>query len=149
VAIEVISDEKQSQGNAERVFAALQKAPGMQYVYNRLGTVFEKFFDGIPYTFEPHKHQALPDYIAEFMYRTSVIKLEPETGEAVRALVTPEDSTFGVPYDIDPGLELISREVTDNYVQRGTDGVPTKAKVVSVKGGGFDQGRRAGPTSRV
>lgn|SRR5512146_882085 len=136
-------------GEAAQVVARLKMPNGMCQVYNRLPKTFEKMFDGRPYKFEANSTMVLPQEIADFLYRTSVVLYEPETGQAVRALVTQEDPDFGVPYVADLGPELLSREVTDNYIQRGTNGVPTKARVVVVKGGGYDQGRPVSQINRV
>lgn len=136
-------------GKGEIAMALLRQTPGMQYVYNRLPIAFEKFFDGIPYKWQPNETFALPTDIAEFMYRTSVVSYEPVTGTAVRALVTPADNSFSVPYVAELGPELISRTVTDNYTQRGTGGLPTHAKIIAVKGGGYDQGRPIAVPSRL
>ena len=139
-------------GESQRVLAMLRegkRTTGQRFVYNRLPFKFEKFFDGRPFEFDAHEEVSLPVEIAEFMYRNSVIPYEPVTGEAVRALVTTEDEQYGVPYLNAIGPELLSREVSDNYIQRGTGGVPTTAKVVAVKGGGYDNGRPASGRSRL
>jgi hypothetical protein len=121
---------------------------GSEYIYNRLDHPFEKLFDGAVYEFDAHEQRLMPYDLAQFMYRTSVISFEPVTGQAVRALVTTEDPEYGVPYDKPLGLELMDRSVSDNYTQRGTDGVPTKVKILPVPGGGFDQGRRIEKAAR-
>lgn len=144
---EALTDAK-GQGQAEQAVAIMQTPPGSKWVYNRLNKSFEKFFDGIPYKFAAHAKMVLPEAIAEFLWRTSVVSYEPASGIAVRALVTPEDSDFGVPYVVELGPELMSREVNDNYIERGTGGVPTKAKIVTVAGGGYDGGRQIA-TARV
>jgi hypothetical protein len=71
------------------------------------------------------------------------------TGEAVRALVTTDDPKYGVPYVADLGPELLSREISDNYIQRGTGGLNTHAKVIAVRGGGYDNGKPASGRSRI
>ena len=150
--IEEMTPEKAKQAEAGKKVAPAIKAlapRGSEFIYNRLATTFEKFFDGFPYTFEPHETRLMPVDIANFMYRTSVISFEPVTGRETRALVTPEDEFFNVPYDQEIGPELIDRSVNDNYIQRGTDGVPTKAKTVKVPGGGFDGGRKVTTESRL
>ena len=121
----------------------------MRYVYNRLPHSFEKFFDGIPYKWEANEELVLPDEIAQFMYRTSIVSYEPVTGEAIRALVTTEDEKYGVPYVAELGPELLSREVTDNYIQRGTGGLSTKAKIIAVKGSGYMDGKKVAFNSRL
>lgn len=142
--------EKKDAGEAKHAPALLKKAPqGSEFVFNRLNKKFEKLFDGFPYVFEPLEERLMPKAIAEFMYRGSVIKYEPVTGREIRALVTPDDPDYGQPYEEDLGIELLDRSVNDNYTQRGTNGVPTKAKTVEVKGGGYDQGRKVTTGSRL
>jgi hypothetical protein len=145
---EELTDAK-TQGAAEQAVATMQTPPGSKWVYNRLNQPFEKFFDGIPYKFQAHAKMVLPDAVAEFMWRTSVVSYEPASGLAVRALVVPEDTDFGVPYVAALGPELMSRAVEDNYIQRGTGGIPTKAKIVPVRGGGYDSGRQVSTESRI
>jgi|SRR3990172_353686 len=149
MAIEILTDEQKEHGKAQGTGALFQRAPGTDMVYNRLSKPFEKHFDGTPFRWESHETVSLPTDIAQFMYRTSVVSYEPVTGKAVRALVTPEDETFGIPYGIELGPELLDRSISDNYIQRGTDGVPTAAKLVEVKGGGYDQGRKISSASRL
>jgi len=139
----------ESSGQGARAFAMLREKSGMRYVFNRLAFPFEKFFDGRPYKWESHEELPLPEDIAAFMYRTSVVSYEPVTGIAIRALVTTEDDKYGIPYVAELGPELLSREVSDNYTQRGTGGLPTKAKLITVKGGGYDQGRPIAVPSRL
>lgn len=142
--------EKKDHGEAIHAMALLKPAPkGSEYIFNRLNRKFEKLFDGLPYIFDAFEERLMPKAIADFMYRSSVIKYEPVTGREVRALVTPDDPDYGQPYEEDPGIELFDRSLSDNYTQRGTNGVPTKAKTVEVVGGGYDKGKKVTTGSRL
>lgn len=146
---EAVHAETEGQGKQALAILREDAHSGFRFVYNRLPQKFEKFFDGRPYKWEANEERSLPSDIAEFMYRNSVVSYEPVTGTAVRALVTTADEKYGVPYVADLGPELMSREVSDNYTQiPAKDGLVTKAKIVTVKGGGYDQGRPIG-TSRL
>lgn len=109
--------------------------PGWKKVYNRLNKDFEKFFDGRAFPFKAHETQLLPEDIANFMDRTSLVLFDTATGESVRALVLETDPDFEKPHDGDLGPELLVRTTNDNYIGRGTDGVKTQAKVIPVRGG--------------
>ena len=146
-AFEMLHD--QVVGKGELAAALLRQVPGVKFVYNRLPVAFEKFFDGMPYKWQPNETLPMPTHIADFMYSQSCVSYEPVTGQTVRALVTPDDDHYGIPYTADLGPELLSREVSDNYTQRGTGGLPTSAKIIAVKGGGYDQGRPIGARSRL
>lgn len=148
--VEEMTPEKKDTQDTMKAVALLKAAPrGSQFIYNRLNTVFEKMFDGMPYTFDPHEERLMSVDIAAFMSRTSAISYEPVSGQTVFALVTPDDPFYGVPYEQPFGKELIDRSVTDNPMGRGTGGIPTQAKIVEVKGGGFDNGRRIDKGSRL
>ena len=140
---------EEAHGQAERAATMLREKSGIRYVYNRLAVSFEKFFDGRPYKWESHEAIPLPEDVAKFMYSTSVVSYEPVTGQAVRALVTTDDEKYGIPYVAELGPELISREISDNYTQRGTGGLPTKAKIVAIRGGDYDMGKRIALGSRI
>lgn len=141
--------DAQTHGEAAQVMARLQVPTGSKLVYNRLSVEYEKFFDGVPYRWKPGESRLFPSDVAEFFERGSVVSLEPMTGQEVRALVTHENPEYGVPYVAELGEELISREVSDNYVGRGTGGVPTKVKLLPVAGGGYDRGRPTSGRSRL
>ncbi len=141
--------EARTTGEASQALAHLQVPRGSKLVYNRLAVPYEHFYDGQPQRWEPGESRLLPADVANWFEEKSVVSLEPVTGQEIRALVTHENEDYGVPYVVDLGPELISRDVSDNYVGKGTGGVPTKSKIIPVAGGGYDKGRPTSGKSRL
>jgi hypothetical protein len=151
MALEIVSEEKRAEGEAQakahQMMKALKAIPGSEYIYNRLGTKFEKTYDGAVYIFDPHETRLMPEKIARWFWGKSVISYEPVTGTEVRALVCPEDPMFGVPYDEEIGPELFDRSLEEPVK---VDGQTVHAKLVAVKGGGYEKGKRIeGKESRL
>lgn len=146
MAIEVIEGEAKEQGEAERVFAALKHIPGSEYIYNRLPKKFEKQYDGNVYIFDPHETRLMPEADARWFWAHTVISYEPVTGLEIRALVTPEDPAFGVPYTKAFGPEWIDRSMSP---KTKVDGLELTPRIVTVKGGGYDQGKQIDKPDRV
>ena len=59
---------------AEPKTQPLAPAPeGYRYIYNRLSTQYEQFFDGRPHVFQPHEVKMLPAEVAEHLRAYSII----------------------------------------------------------------------------
>lgn len=124
----------------------LKKIVGSEYIYNRLDRKFEKQYDGAVYIFDAHEVRLMPEAVARWFWAKSVISYEPVTGQEVRALVTPEDPTFGVPFEGRLGPELFDRSLEAPV---RIDGLNLTSKIVAVKGGGYDKGKKIEGASRL
>jgi len=123
-----------------------KKIPGSEYIFNRLNKSFEKMYDGVPYIFEPHEVRLMPEPVARWFWGKSGISYEPLTGVEERALVIPEDETWGIPYEKAIGPEYLDRSMSDSVV---VDGLRLKPGLVTVKGGGYDKGKKIEKPERI
>lgn len=108
---------------------------GRKWVFNRLQEDYSTDFDGHPQMFGPNEFRDYDVEIAYFIAANSIIQFG-RGRDTVRALVLENKQTFGVPFPKEvttkDRVEYIDRVADPNPIGRGTDGVPTKPKIVYV-----------------
>jgi len=111
------------------------KAPfGTTWVFNRLREPYTAHWDSKPIPFGPNEFLPVSAEIAPYIAAESVISFG-RGSDVVRALVVQDKKKFGVPFK--EGItqyvtELIDRNKDPNPIGRGTDGVPTKPKLIHI-----------------
>lgn len=104
---------------------------GWRWVYNRLPEPYEAKFNSQPTLFEAHEFKQVSAKIAPHICSWSIVQL-PATGPPVRALVLEGKKGFGVPLKVGRPQEMIDRSSDPNPTGRGTDGIPTKPKLIYI-----------------
>lgn len=108
---------------------------GNVWVFNKLNESFSVDFNSEPQEFEAHEFREYPEPIARFLAAKSTFMFQSNNKE-VRALVNDGKKGFGEAHPdtvtAKGRIEMIDRGENPNPLGRGTDGVPTKPKVIHV-----------------
>ena len=100
-------------------------------IFNRLREQYSTPFDGIPVEFGPNEYQDHPTELANFLAANSVIAFAGPV--AIRALVLQGKKGYSMPFkNPRPKVEMIDRSVDPNPIGRGTGGLKTTPKVITL-----------------